>query len=189
MTRFQVLCISAIGLVLCCGAFLAQESGNRKQDAVIDQSLSKGVLADIQTLKDEIESLKGRMNSLKAKKIDFDPNPKKGYLQIDDLLICWGSDQLHTKAGLNPHTRYFDFEFARKFTDGTQPAISTGFHQPQPPDNNGYTFGVYYSTLDNKHFEGNSYSPNSAPETVATHNLKVEMSYVAIGKAEPSPAK
>ncbi len=109
-----------------------------------------------------------------------------GCLEVDGMLICWGSAELKPSWPADPHTRQFSFTFPRVF-DGT-PTVTTGFDETT----SGHVYGVYSSTVTNSGYTGSAFDNRSAPDSKTDWTKqRIVMNYIAIGaigKAKAQPA-
>jgi hypothetical protein len=143
--------------------------------------------------RDEARALEHRVEQLEAiiaklkldKAASVESNPNNGYLQMGDLLICWGRATL--PLGWNPqhqvpHVRTFAFRFLVEFAE--PPAITTGFHVV----GHDRVFGVASSNLEPTGFTGWVGDGISGGDKTSLAAIPVTMSYVAIGKPKaPGP--
>jgi hypothetical protein len=104
-----------------------------------------------------------------------------GSILSGDLLICWGRADLIPPPGPDIHVRAFSFTFPHEFA--FKPAVMTGLDVTS----SGNVFGIYASQVNTTGFSGAVYDNKSNPATPGIGNLRVAMSYLAIGKPKTPP--
>jgi hypothetical protein len=115
--------------------------------------------------------------------ITVQSDAKGNYMELDGVLVCWGTAELKPSWPKSPHSRDFNFEFPRAFAG--KPAITTGFDESTTTN----VYGVYHSSLTESGFTGSVYDNKAQPGNNfdwSTH--RVAMSYIAIGKAKTQAA-
>ncbi len=92
------------------------------------------------------------------------------YLQVGDVVVCWGSSKLKVPE-TNKHTRRFSFEFPVEFDK--PPVVSNGINT----DGSGYNYNIYRHSLSNSEYSGSIVTTHGLPE----RGERVTFNYIAVG--------